>query len=77
MCREKRDKREPFQADSADPEDDPGRKLCGLFVHMVTGVCTISNPIKAATLFPITISVKEKGAVLTRRGKVADWQSAS
>lgn len=63
ICREERPR---------DPEADLRRKLCGLSVHMVTGVCRISNPIQPASLFSITISVKKKGAVHTRRSKVED-----
>lgn len=60
-----------------DPEADLRREICGLSVHMVTGVCKISNPIQPASLLSITISVKKKGAVRTRRSKVEDWQPAS
>lgn len=65
VCREERQRRE-FTARQhwpGDPEADLRTKICGLSVHMVTGVCRISNPIQPASLFSITISVKKKGAV--------------
>lgn len=65
VCREERQRRE-FTARQhwpGDPEADLRTKICGLSVHMVTGVCRISNPIQPASLFSFTISVKKKGAV--------------
>lgn len=61
-----------------DPEADLRRKLCGLSVRMVTGVCRISNPIQPASLFSITISVKKRGRCAHDRAKLKpDSQLAS
>lgn len=65
-CAERGRQRREFTARQhwpGDPEADLRTKICGLSVHMVTGVCRISNPIQPASLFSITISVKKKGAV--------------
>lgn len=77
VSREGRDKGENLQPERTDPEGDLRGEICGLSVHMVTGVCRISNRIQPASLFSITISVKKRGAVQSRRTKVKDWPPAS
>lgn len=79
VCREETKGREFITRKDwpGDPGGDLRRKICGLSVHMVTGVCRISNPIQPASLFSITISVKKRGRCTHDGPKLKDWQPTS